>query len=156
MTAEEFLSRIETYDTLIDGKLNERQKLWCLATRMTASFDREAVQKSGLSDKVGEIGTKLAYIEREIDEVIDTYIDIQNECIEVIEMLAGKPLYYKVIHMHFVDYVSYADIAKSLHYSYTWIMEIKDRALAEVEKIINFDEKIQALEKSIKEKYVSS
>lgn len=136
MTADEFLSQIEKYDTLIDGKLNERQKLWCLATKVTASFDREAVQSSGVSDKVGDIGAKLVDVEREIDEIVDFYIDIQRECIEVIERLANKPLMYKVIHKHYVEYMSYAEIAEEEHYSYTWIMEIRDRALREVEKIL--------------------
>lgn len=144
MTADEFLSQIEKYDTLIDGKLNERQKLWCLATKVTASFDREAVQTSGISDKVGDIGAKLVDIEREIDEMVDLYIDIQKDCIRVIERLSNKPLMYKVLHKHYVEYMSYTEIAEEEHYSYTWIMEIRDRALQEVDKILQ--------EKSLKSK----
>ena len=144
MTADEFLKRIETYDSLVEGKLNEREKLWELATKVTVPTDKEVVQTSGVSDKVGNIAAKLVDIENELDDIIDEYIDIRNECIDVIEQLADKPIEYKVIHKHYVLYKSYADISIEENYSYDGIIKAKNRALSRVDAILR--EKPQMLE----------
>lgn len=133
MTADEFLQRIEIYDSLVDAKISERDKLWELATKITVPTDREAIQTSGVSDKVGNIGAKLADVERELDEIIDEYIDIQRECIKLIERLADKPIEYKVIHKHYVLYKTLVEIEREENYSYDGIMRIKKRALQRIE-----------------------
>ena len=136
MTADEFLKQIETYDSLVEGKLNEREKLWELATKVTLPTDREAIQTSGVSDKVGNIAAKLIDIENELDDIIDEYIDIQRECVSVIEQLRDKPIEYKAIHKHYVLYKSYADISIEEDYSYDGIIKAKNRALSRVDEIL--------------------
>lgn len=136
MTADEFLKQIERADTLIDSKLSELYRLRCLATSVTVPTDREAVQTSGVSDKVGSIVAKIVDLENEIDEMIDRYIDIRNKCIGVIEMLSNS-LEYKIIHMHYVQYKTYTEIEEELNYSHTWVMEVRREALKKIERIIN-------------------
>lgn len=136
MTADEFLKQIERADTLIDSKLSELYRLRCLATSVTVSTDREAVQTSGVSDKVGSIVAKIIDLENEIDDMIDGYIDTRNKCIGVIEMLTNS-LQYKVIHMHYVQYKTYAEIEDELNYSHTWVMEVRREALKNIEEIVN-------------------
>ena len=136
MTADEFLKQIERADTLIDSKLSELYRLRCLATSVTVPTDREAVQTSGVSDKVGSIVAKIVDLENEIDDMIDGYIDTRNKCIRVIEMLTHS-LEYKIIHMHYVQYKTYTEIEEELNYSHTWVMEVRREALKKIEKIIN-------------------
>lgn len=136
MTAEEFLNRIATYDSLVEGKINEREKLWLLATKITVPTDREAIQTSGVSDKVGNIGAKLADIERELDDLIDEYIDIQKECISVIEQLSDNPIHYNIIHKHYVLYKSFAEISLEENYSYDGIIKAKNKALSRIDAIL--------------------
>lgn len=136
MTADEFLKQIERADTMIDGKLSELYRLRCLATSVTVPTDREAVQSSGVSDKVGNIVAKIVDLENEIDEMIDEYIDVRNKCIGVIERLS-IPLQYKIIHMHYVQYKSYAQIEEELNYSHAWVMECRKEALSNIERMIN-------------------
>lgn len=142
MTADEFLRQIEIYDSLVDGKISERDKLWELATKITVPTDREAIQTSGVSDKVGNIAAKLADVERELDEIIDEYIDIQRECIGVIEKLADKPIEYNVIHKHYVLYKSFAEIEQEECYSYDGIMKVKKRALSRIEGFLSEKERV--------------
>lgn len=136
MNAEEFLEQIERADTLIDSKLSELYRLRCLVTSITVPTDREAIQTSGVSDKVGNIVAKIVDLENEINDMIDVYIDTRNKCIGVIEMLT-HPLQYKIIHMHYVQYKSYAKIEEELNYSHTWVMECRKEALKQIERIIN-------------------
>lgn len=147
MTADEFLKQIETYDTLVEGKLNEREKLWELATKITVPTDKEAIQTSGVSDKVGNIAAKLADIENEIDSLVDEYIDVQRECISVIEKLADKPIEYSVIHKHYVLYKTFVEIAEEESYSYDGIIKAKDRALKRIDAILR--EKTEFVHNSI-------
>lgn len=136
MTADEFLQQIERADTMIDSKLGELYRLRCLATSVTVPTDREAIQSSGVSDKVGNIVAKIVDLENEIDGMIDGYIDTRNKCISVIEMLTNS-LQYKIIHMHYVQYKKYSEIEEELNYSHTWVMEVRKEALKEIERIIN-------------------
>lgn len=136
MTADEFLKQIERADTLIDSKLSELYRLRCLVTSITVPTDREAIQTSGVSDKVGNTVAKIVDLENEIDDMIDEYIDTRNKCIGVIEQLKDT-LQYKVIHMRYVEYKSYVEIEDELNYSHQWIMEVRRNALREIERIIN-------------------
>lgn len=133
MTADEFLQQIEMYDSLVDAKISERDKLWELATKITVPTDKEAIQTSGASDKVGNIAAKLADIDRELNEIIDEYIDIKVECISLIEKLADRPIEYRVIHKHYVQYKTFVEIEQEEGYSYQGIMKIKERALNRIE-----------------------
>lgn len=143
MTADEFLRQIEKADKIIDNKLYEVQRLRLLAVSTTVPTDREAVQTSGVSDKVGNIVAKIVDLEEEINELIDNYIDIQRHCIGVIESLEN-PLHYTVLHKHYVQYKSFAEIAEEEHYSYDGIMKVKRKALEQVDAIL--EEKSQRLE----------
>ena len=136
MTADEFLKQIERADTLIDSKLSELYRLRCLVTSITVPTDREAIQTSGVSDKVGNTVAKIVDLENEIDDMIDEYIDTRNKCIGVIEQLKDT-LQYKVIHMRYVEYKSYVEIEDELNYSHQWIMEVRRNALREIERVIN-------------------
>lgn len=150
MTADEFLSQIKKYDMLIDNKLGERHKLWCLATKITVPTDREVVQTSGVSDKVGNIAAKLVDLENEIDSLIDDYINIQRDCIGVIEKLVDYPVEYRVIHKRYVLYRSFAEIACEENYSLDGIMKIRRRALRRIEAILKErNEKISEVQKCI-------
>lgn len=143
MTADEFLQQIEMYDSLVDAKISERDKLWELATKVTVPTDREAIQTSGASDKVGNIAAKLADIDRELNEIIDEYIDIKVECISLIEKLADRPIEYRVIHKHYVQYKTFVEIEQEEGYSYQGIMKIKERALKRIEGFLREKEKVQ-------------
>lgn len=143
MTADEFLKQIERADKLISNKLYEVQRLRLLAVSTTVPTDREVVQTSGVSDKVGNIVAKIIDLESEINDLIDEYVDLQRECIGVIESLEN-PLQYTVLHKHYVQYKSFAEIAEEEHYSYDGIMKVKRKALEQVDAILK--EKSQRLE----------
>ncbi len=136
MTADEFLKQIERYDRLIDCKLSELYRYKCLVTSVTVPTDREAVQTSGVSDKVGNIVAKIVDLEDEIDTIIDEYIDTRKRCINVIEMIRDQPLQYTIIHKHYVQYKTYAEIAVEESYSYDGIIKAKNRALKRVDAIL--------------------
>ena len=135
MNADEFLKQIERADKVISNKLYEVQRLRVLAVSTTVPTDREAVQTSGVSDKVGNIVAKIIDLENEINELIDEYVDLQRFCIGVIEAVKS-PVQYTVLHKHYVQYKSFAEIAEEEHYSYDGIMKVKRKALEQVDAIL--------------------
>ena len=135
MTAEKFLQQIERADRVIDNKLSEIYRLRCLATRITVPTDREAIQTSGVSDKVGNTVAKIIDLENEIDDLIDEYIDVRQRCIKVVEALSD-PLQYTVIHKHYVQYKSFVEIAEEENYTYQWILRVHNKALKEISEIL--------------------
>ena len=135
MTAEKFLQQIERADRVIDNKLSEIYRLRCLATSITVPTDREAIQTSGVSDKVGNTVAKIIDLENEIDDLIDEYIDVRQRCIKVVEALSD-PLQYTVIHKHYVQYKSFVEIAEEENYTYQWILRVHNKALKEISEIL--------------------
>jgi hypothetical protein len=135
MNADEFLKQIERADKVISNKLYEVQRLRVLAVSTTVPTDREVVQTSGVSDKVGNIVAKIIDLENEINELIDEYVDLQRLCISIIESVKN-PVQYTVLHKHYVQYKSFAEIAEEEHYSYDGIMKVKRKALEQVDAIL--------------------
>lgn len=136
MTAKEYLQQIEILDELIEAKQAELFQLRRLATSVTVPADREAVQTSGTSDKVGEIVVKIVDLESKINTMIDEFIDRKSNCINIIDQLQS-PLRHKILHKHYVQYKPLTVIASEIGYSYQYILEMHQKALQEVEKILS-------------------
>lgn len=137
MTAKEYLQQIRDLDDVVKNKLVELYQLRCLATSITAPTDREAVQTSGTTDKVGNMAVKIADFEKKIDKHIDEYLKQKEECIKVIEEVQKvNRARYRLLFMHYVQYIPLVTIAKELNFSYPYVLEIHKAALNDVEKVL--------------------
>ena len=134
--ARKYLEYIQDAEEVIQNKMIEKFQLNCLMTSVTAPTDREAVKTSGVSDKIGNLIPKLDEIERQIESLIESFVEAKLERIAVIETL-GTGLEYKVLHRRYIQYQKLVDIASSLGYSYDYIREIHEKALEKVEDFIN-------------------
>lgn len=137
LTAKEYLEQIEQTDKLIDNKLLEIYQLRCLATKTTAQLNSEPVQTSGASDKVGKIVAKIVDMEAELNEIIDSFVDDKQQRIAVIEQVKAESfVQYQVLHRHYVEYMPFTEVAKKEGYSYQYILELHQKALENVQKIL--------------------
>ena len=137
MTAKEYLQQVKEMDTTVKNKMVELYQLRCLATSITAPPDREAVQTSGISDKVGNIGAKIVDLQNEIMGQIDEYIQIKQECIDIIERVRPlNDLQYNILHKKYVGNQTLREIAEEECYSYDYIRESHGEALKKVAKIM--------------------
>jgi RNA polymerase sigma factor (sigma-70 family) len=78
MNAHDWLCRVTDLDGLITAKLEERDQLMALATKCTGDMDGMP-RGSGTSDKVGNAAVKLADMAKEIDDLVDEYVDLKRE-----------------------------------------------------------------------------
>jgi DNA-directed RNA polymerase specialized sigma subunit len=132
---KEFLEYIIFADKRIKNKQAEIYQLYCLATSTTAPMGSEAVQTSGVSDKVGNAATKILQEKEKAERMVKEYVEERAKRIALIEKLEN-PLEYDVIHLHYVQDKSLKDIATEVCKSYQYIVEIHNQALKNLSKHI--------------------
>lgn len=137
MTAKEYLQQIREMESIVKNKMVELYQLKCLATSITAPPDREAVQTSGISDKVGDIGARIVDLEREIMAQIDEFIQKKQECIDIIERVRPlNDIQYNILHKKYVGNKTLREISEEECYSYDYIRELHGEALKKVMEIM--------------------
>ena len=134
--AKEFLSQVKRMDVLIKNKLVECQQWKDIALGITANMDGERVQSSGSQSKMADALIKCMDIENEVNALVDKLIDTRIEVIKTIEQL-GSPVQYDVLHMHYIQYLSYQEIADKYGNSYDWVKKTHKRALLNIKEIMD-------------------
>jgi DNA-directed RNA polymerase specialized sigma24 family protein len=131
LNTKEYLSQVKKLDAQIKNKLIEKQQWKDIALGITANMDGERVQSSGKKSKMADAVDKLVDAEKEIDDLIDKLIDIKKEVIQTIEQLES-PLQYDVLHLHYIQFLSYQEIADKYGKSYDCIKQLHKRAVRNV------------------------
>lgn len=135
MTAKEYLQQVRRMDRLINNKIAEIDQLKELATSITAATDREAVQTSGVSDKVGNVVASIIDLQNEINALVDNYIDKRKEIIAQIDGIEKQqPLYYAILHGRYIQFRRLQEIADDEGYAAQYIREQHGKALAFFER----------------------
>lgn len=75
---QDVLDKMRDLDDLINAKIAERDQLLYLATKCAPNMDGMP-HASGTSDKVGNTAVKLADMAKEIDSLIDEFVDLKRE-----------------------------------------------------------------------------
>lgn len=135
--AAAYLGQIRRLNARIDNKLQEKKQIMDLATNITPVLS-DMPRGSGVSDKVGNAGTKLANLEKQINQIIDQLIDARDEIIRLIETL--PPDEYTVLHNYFVLGQTVECIAENMKprpKSPRQIYRIKGRAMKHVQAILD-------------------
>ena len=141
MTAKEYLQQIRALKNEIKNKESELFLLECLATGTTVSTDREPVQTSGTSDKVGTLAVKILMMQDEIFKLKAEALELISECVSVIEKVRELPYktaetQYNILHKRYVGFKTLKQIAKEECYDYDYIRELHGVALQNVSKIM--------------------
>lgn len=135
MEAKEFLKQPEKLDALIKNKMIEKKQWRDIALGITANMDGERVQSSGTKSKMSDALDKCIDMEAEIDRLIDKYIDAKSEVIATIEKL-DIVMEYNIMHMRYIQYMSFQEIADHYGRDYTWATTAHGRALKSVQAIL--------------------
>lgn len=137
MTAKEYLLQIKDLEKAIYNKQVEIYKLECLATSITAPTDREAVQTSGHTDKVGDLSAKIADLQQEIRLEVAEYLKQRQERIKTIEQVKRQNIMqYNILHKCYIGGRSLKAIAVEESYSYDRIKHLHKEALIAVEEFM--------------------
>jgi DNA-directed RNA polymerase specialized sigma24 family protein len=134
--AQVYLERVEMIDCIIHNKLIEQQQWKDIALGITVSTDGEKVQSSGSQSRMSDAVIKCVDMEREIDSLIDELIDTKRKVISTIEQL-DSPYYYRLLHLRYIQYIDFDEIAEKLNKDYNTITTAHGRALAQVQEILD-------------------
>ena len=136
LDAKSYLKQPEKLDALIKNKLIEKQQWRDIALGITANMGGERVQSSGSKSKMSDALDKVVDMETEIDRLIDRYIDIKKDVVTTIEQL-DIVMEYNIMHMRYIQYMSFQEIADHFGRDYTWATTAHGRALKSVQAILD-------------------
>lgn len=132
--AQMFLKQLKKLDCMIENKLIEKEQWKAIATGTTAHSEGDRVQSSGSQQKMADAVCKYLDIEKDIDRYIDKLIDAKQDVISVIEQLATTE--YDLLHKHYVQYLTFDEIADAYGKSRSWATTVHGRALVNVNRIL--------------------
>ena len=100
VTAKEYLCQLQILDTKINQKIEESAQLRSIVKGRGMSCDSERVQTSPANVQENTI-IKYLDIEREIDRMIDDYVDQKDKIINQIHELSDVR-YIQILYLHYV------------------------------------------------------
>lgn len=139
MDARSFLRQPERLDAQIKNKMIERQQWREMALGITANMGGERVQSSGSKSKMADALDRCVDMEAELDAIIDELIDAKRAVIRVIERLESATE-YNVLHMRYIQYMTFAEIADHYGKEYGWATTVHGRARNNVQAILDANE----------------
>jgi DNA-directed RNA polymerase specialized sigma subunit len=106
-----WLESVRKLDELIAAKEAEYDQLMTMATRITPEITGMP-HAGGVTDKVGNIATKMAMVMEETNAAWDRYIDQRDQIIRELEKLPEEQ--YGVLHRHYVLYKTWEQVAEEM------------------------------------------
>ena len=132
MTTKSYLSQIERLDRMIQNKLSEIYQLKTMACSVTVSNDGDRVQNSGDKDRMGTTVAKIVDLERETDELVDSFVEKRKRIVEQIDSIDNID-YYNVLSMRYVSRDTFESIAEKTNWSIRKVFTLHGKALLDFE-----------------------
>ena len=134
MTTKSYLSQIERLDRMIQNKLSEIYQLKTMSCSVTVSNDGERVQNSGDKDRMGTTVAKIVDLERETDELVDSFVEKRKRIVKQIDSIENVD-YYHVLSMRYIARYTFETIAEKTNWSIRKVFSLHGKALLEFEKM---------------------
>ena len=134
MTTKEYLSQISRLNRVMENKFEEIKQLRELS-QSVKSIDntRERVDTTPNFDKIGTAVSKIDELERDLDTMIDEYVNKKNKIIMQIDSMEDETL-YTILFSRYVEKKTFEKIATETSYCYRQITRLHGKALREFEK----------------------
>lgn len=133
--AQKYLMQVKLYDTHIDNKVQELDRLKAMATKVTTSLSLAPAHGSGGQDKIGDAVAKIIDLQVEVNQAIDVYVDKKREISDLIERVQD-PDQLAVLHKRYIQYKHWEEIACEMGFTYRNVCYIHGRALQAVEELM--------------------
>lgn len=140
MTAKEYLRQIKVLDLKIKQRTEEQIRLRSEALQNgSPELSADKVQTSISGDRMGDLMTTCADLEKEIKEMIMDFVILRHRIIGEIQALKDRR-YVELLYLAYVDYKRLEEIACVMKktdgspYSYDHIARLHGEALQEFSK----------------------
>lgn len=132
MTTKDYLNQISRLNRMINNKLVEIQQLKEMACSISAITSGDRVQTSQNFDKIGTSIAKIDEMERNLDKMIDEYVDKKNLIIAQIDSVEDEDC-YNILFSRYIEKKTFEVIATELNYSWRQIVRLHGKALRKFE-----------------------
>lgn len=133
MTTKQYLGQISRLDRMIKNKLSEISELKELSRSISAVKNTERVQTTPNFDKIGTAQAKIDEIERNIDKLVDEYVDKRDLIIKQIDEIEDET-YYNILFARYIEKKTFEKISTEINYSFRNTTRLHGKALNEFER----------------------
>lgn len=133
--AKRYLQQIRLYDSRINTKLEELQRLNEMVLRITPTLKDDVSSSGGSQDKFADTMAKIVDLKAEINRDIDRYVNAKQEIGGTFDMLSD-PDQLQILHKRYAQYKTWEQIACDMHMSYRNVCYIHGKALQAVNEIM--------------------
>lgn len=149
MRADKYVEQVKYLDSLVENSRDEERELWAMATSITQSYSGMP-SGSGDNDTMTNTVKKLIDAQKQTIAQIDIYVDVKQDVIAHIKQLPRKQ--YDVLYWLYIKkrskretgqkwYYTWSEVAENLGCSEENIRKIRGRALKNLQKILDAEEK---------------
>lgn len=132
---KKYLQQIRLYDSHINTKLEDLHQLKEMVTKITPTLKDDVVSGGGNQDKLGDAIAKIVDLEEEVNRDIDRYVNAKQEISNTLEKISD-PDQLQVLHMRYVQYKAWEQIACDMHMTYRNVCYIHGKGLQSVNQIL--------------------
>lgn len=138
MTTKDYLNQVSRLDSMIQNKMSEILQYRELSVSLSAVSSDIKVRTSPDMDKIGNSIARLDEMEKQLDEMIDHFVDKKTHIIAQIDAVKDE-VYYQVLFARYIEKKTFEKIAMELNYSLRQISRVHEKALAEFEKKYGYE-----------------
>ena len=133
MTTKDYLNQISRLNMLINNKLTEIAQFKELSCSISAIRNKEKVSTSPNQDKIGTSIAKIDEMERNLDKMIDEYVDKKNYIISQIQNIENND-FYEVLFARYIEKLTFEKIANKTGWCWRQVHRVHANALHDFEE----------------------
>lgn len=133
--AKAYLKRVKLYDTHIDNKISELERLKAMVTKITQTWKDDVVSGSRSQDKIGDAVSRIIDLEKEINQDIDNYVDMKQGILNLVDKIEDADQ-LNVIYKRYILYETFEQIACEMHMTFRNVCYIHGKALDTIGKLM--------------------
>lgn len=135
MTVKEYLSQAYRIDQRINSKLEQVGSLRALATKATSTISDMPPSGSRNVHSMESIIVKMADLENEINEDIDSLVDLKREIVGIIKAI-DNPEHQTLLELRYLCFFSWEKVAVEMDYDLRYLHKLHRKALEQCSAFI--------------------
>lgn len=134
MTAKEYLSQLKILDIKINQRLRQKEELKEIMYSIPAVNTENERVSGGVKRNYNKVD-KYTDMEREIDKIIDQFVDLKHKIVGEIQLL-NNPLFMDILYKRYVEFKGLELISVEMCYNYNYIRHMHGIALKKFDETI--------------------
>lgn len=131
MTVKEYLKQAMYLDALINSKVRQAEHLRSLATKVTTTYSDQGVSSEHDNKRLEKTIAKIIDLEREINDDIDTLIDLKIEITAIISQVTDIKQRL-ILEKRYLDFESWEQISCDLKYDIRHIRRLHNESIKKI------------------------